>query len=196
MVLESEYEKRRTLPRHLRRAAPIAPAFDYEIRPANEEDLPHTLALYRHWVRNSVVTFDEQPPSLRTYRSRFRHFTKHGFPFLVAESPRGEILGFAQVQPFRQKSAFRKTVESSIYLSPATTGKGLGTNLLAALIDACEKSGIREIIAVIADQGAEASLALHEKFGFVETGRMQKVGYKFERWVGIILLQKSLRAKK
>ena len=195
-MLESEYEKRRTLPRHLATPAPTSPAFGYTIRPAVEEDLPHTLALYRHWVRNSVVTFDETPPSLRTYRSRFRHYQKHGFPYLVAESPRGEILGFAQVQPFRQKSAFRKTVESSIYLGPATTGKGLGTALLAALIDACDNVGIREIIAVIADQGAEASLALHDKFGFVETGRMQKVGYKFERWVGIILMQKSLRAKK
>ncbi len=195
-MLESEYEKRRALPRHLTGPPPNAPAFGYTIRPATDEDLPHTLALYRHWVRNSVVTFDEKPPSLRAYRSRFRHYTKHGFPYLVAESPGGEILGFAQVQPFRQKSAFRKTVESSIYLGPATTGKGLGTALLTALIDACEEAGIREIIAVIADQGAEASLALHDKFGFVETGRMHKVGYKFDRWVGIILMQKSLRAKK
>jgi L-amino acid N-acyltransferase YncA len=195
-VLESEYEKRRVLPRHLRQATTSSSAFEYTIRPAKEEDLPHTLALYRHWVRNSVVTFDETPPSLRTYRSRFRHYQKHGFPYVVAESPRGEILGFAHVQPFRQKSAFRKTVESSIYLGPATTGKGLGTALLSALIEACDKAGIREIIAVIADQGAEASLALHQKFGFVETGRMNKVGYKFERWVGIILMQKSLRARK
>lgn len=195
-MLESEYEKRRVLPRHLKGPAPSSPAFGYTIRPATEEDLPHTLALYRHWVRNSVVTFDETPPSLRTYRSRFRHYQKHGFPYLVAESPGGDILGFAMVQPFRQKSAFRKTVESSIYLGPATRGKGLGTALLAALVDACKNAGIREIIAVIADQGAEASLALHHKFGFVETGRMQKVGYKFERWVGIILLQKSLRQKK
>ena len=195
-MLESEYEKRRTLPHHLRKPPPAATPFGYTIRPATEKDLPHTLALYRHWVRNSVVTFDETPPSLRTYRSRFRHYQKHGFPYVVAESPSGDILGFAQVQPFRQKSAFRKTVESSIYLGPATTGKGLGTALLTALIDECEDAGIREIIAVIADQGAEASLALHKKFGFVETGRMQKVGYKFERWVGIILMQKSLRQKK
>ena len=195
-MLESEYEKRRTLPRHLREPQPTSPAFGFAIRQAVEEDLPHTLALYRHWVRNSVVTFDETPPSLRTYRSRFRHYQKHGFPYLVAQSPSGDILGFAQVQPFRQKSAFRKTVESSIYLGPATTGKGLGTALLAALIDACEQAGIREMIAVIADQGAEASLALHKKYGFVETGRMQKVGYKFERWIGIILMQKSLNTKK
>ncbi len=195
-MLDHEYEVRRRLPKHLAKPTASPQNFDYTIRPATEADLPHTLALYRHWVRNSVVTFDEKPPSLRTYRSRFHHYQKHGFPFIVAESPGGEILGFAQVQPFRQKSAFRKTVESSIYLGPASTGRGLGQALLARLIADCEAADIREMIAVIADQGAEASLALHTKFGFVETGRMQKVGYKFERWIGIILMQKSLRPKR
>jgi phosphinothricin acetyltransferase len=193
-VLEHEYEKRRTPPR----VPPPEPSepegFRYTLRPATDADMPHVLALYRHWVRNSVVTFDEKPPTLRAYRSQFAHLTKHGFPFLVACSPNGEILGFAQVQPFRQKSAFRKTVESSIYLGPASTGRGLGTALLAELIEACQQAGIREMIAVIADQGAEASLALHERFGFTETGRMNKVGYKFDRWIGIILMQKSLSA--
>lgn len=192
-MLEHEYDKRRRLPPALRQKAGPPADFVYEIRPATVADLPHTLALYRHWVRNSVVTFDEKPPALREYRSRFLHYQKHGFPFLVAQSPRGDILGFAQVHPFRQKSAFRKTVESSIYLGPASVGRGLGSALLAELIAACEQAGIREMVAVIADQGAEASLALHRRFGFVESGRMQKVGFKFERWVGIILMQKSLR---
>lgn len=193
-MLENEYEVRRRVPKQPGKPTPAPDRFTYTIRQARVEDLPHTLALYRHWVRNSVVTFDEKPPPLRTYRSRFHHYQKHGFPFLVAESPGGDILGFAYVQPFRQKSAFRKTVESSIYLGPASTGKGLGKALLAELIGECEKAGIREMIAVIADHGAEASLALHSAFGFVETGRMQKVGYKFERWIGIILMQKSLPA--
>lgn len=83
-------------------------------------------------------------------------------------------------------------MESSIYLGPAATGRGLGKVLLADLISACTEAGLKEIIAVIADQGAEASLALHQKFGFVETGRMGKVGFKFERWIGIILMQRSL----
>ena len=101
-------------------------------------------------------------------------------------------MGFAWVFPFREKSAFRKTVESSIYLGPAATGRGLGGALLADLIERCTGAGLKEMIAVIADQGAEASLALHTKFGFVETGRMGKVGFKFERWIGIIMMQKSL----
>jgi len=143
-------------------------------------------------VRNSVVTFDEKPPTLAQFRSKFRHLQKLGYPFRVARSPQGTLLGYAYVFPFREKSAFRKTVESSIYLGPAATGRGLGTVLLADLIEHCTKAGLKEIIAVIADQGAEASLALHQKFGFVETGRMGKVGFKFERWIGIILMQRSL----
>jgi L-amino acid N-acyltransferase YncA len=191
-MLEQEYEKRRTLPRNLQPKPQEPESFHFTLRPASDADMPHVLALYRHWVRNSVVTFDEKPPTLRSYRSKFAHLEKHGFPFIVACSPNGEILGFAQAQPFRQKSAFRKTVESSIYLGPASTGRGLGTALLAELISACEAAGIREMIAVIADQGAEASLALHRRFGFTESGRMHKVGYKFDRWIGIILMQKSL----
>jgi L-amino acid N-acyltransferase YncA len=192
-MLTEEYDKPRKRPRALATPEPPPAEFSFTIRPATAEDLPHTLALYRHWVRNSVVTFDETPPSLRTYRSRFAHYQKHGFPFLVAQSPGGDILGFAQVQPFRQKSAFRKTVESSVYLGPASTGRGLGKALMVTLIDACKQTGITEMIAVIADQGADASLALHRSLGFVETGRMDKVGYKFGRWIGIILMQKSLR---
>jgi len=191
-MLEEEYQKKRPIPRHARKPAPAVADFSYTLRNATEEDLPEILALYRHYVRNSVVTFDEKPPTLAQFRSKFRHLQKLGYPFRVAQSPTGTLHGYAYVFPFRDKSAFRKTVESSIYLGPAATGRGLGTVLLEDLITHCQQAGLKEIIAVIADQGAEASLALHTKFGFVETGRMGKVGYKFERWVGIILMQKSL----
>ena len=190
-MLREEYEKPRRPPRLPRK--PKEPAtFSWSVVDATEEDLPDVLALYRHYVRNSVVTFDEKPPTLAQFRSKFRHLQKLGYPFRVARSPQGTLLGYAYVFPFRDKSAFRKTVESSIYLGPAATGRGLGTVLLTDLIEACTKAGLKEIIAVIADQGAEASLALHQKFGFVETGRMGKVGFKFERWIGIILMQRSL----
>lgn len=190
-MLREEYEK----PRRPPRVAPTTsePAgFQWSLRDATEADLPDVLALYRHYVRNSVVTFDEKPPTLAAFRAKFRHLQKLGYPFRVARSPQGTLLGYAYVFPFREKSAFRKTVESSIYLGPAATGRGLGTALLADLIEHCTSAGLKEIIAVIADQGAEASLALHQRFGFVETGRMGKVGFKFERWIGIILMQRSL----
>jgi L-amino acid N-acyltransferase YncA len=191
-MLREEYEPRRRKPRNSAPPESAPTEFHYEIVDATEADVPDVLALYRHYVRNSVVTFDEKPPTLASFRSRFRHLQKLGYPFRVARSPQGTLLGYAYVFPFREKSAFRKTVESSIYLGPAATGRGLGTVLLADLIEKSAEAGLKEMIAVIADQGAEASLALHTKFGFVETGRMGKVGFKFERWVGIILMQRSL----
>lgn len=191
-MLREEYEPRRRRPR-LPATQPASPTvFEWTLGDATEDDLPDVLALYRHYVRNSVVTFDEKPPTLTAFRSRFRHLQKLDYPFRVARSPQGTLLGYAYVFPFREKSAFRKTVESSIYLGPAATGRGLGTVLLGDLIEQSTSAGLKEMIAVIADHGAEASLALHTKFGFVETGRMGKVGFKFERWVGIILMQRSL----
>ena len=190
-MLREEYEKPRKPPR-LPREPKEPTTFSWTVTDATEADLPDVLALYRHYVRNSVVTFDEKPPTLTQFRSKFRHLQKLGYPFRIARSPQGTLLGYAYVFPFREKSAFRKTVESSIYLGPAATGRGLGKVLLADLISACTQAGLKEIIAVIADQGAEASLALHQKFGFIETGRMGKVGFKFERWIGIILMQRSL----
>jgi L-amino acid N-acyltransferase YncA len=191
-MLREEYEPKRRPPRKNQTTPSHPETFEWELADAKLEDLPDVLALYRHYVRNSVVTFDEKPPTLAQFRSRFLHLQKLGYPFRLARSPAGILLGYAYVFPFREKSAFRKTVESSIYLGPAATGRGLGTALLHDLIERCTEAGLREIIAVIADQGAEASLALHRRFGFRETGRMGKVGFKFERWVGIILMQKSL----
>ena len=78
-------------------------------------------------------------------------------------------------------------------MGPASTGKGLGKDLLAALIEKCREAGIKEIIAVIADKGAEASIAMHANFGFKEIGHMGKVGFKFDRWLGTVLMQKSIK---
>ena len=114
----------------------------------------------------------------------------------MAESPSGQILGYALVQPMSSKSAYRFTVENSIYLGQAATGKGLGKALLEALIEACEAIGIRQMVAVISDKGAEGSVALHEKLGFVEVGRMGRVGFKFGRWLGTIYMQKALNPVK
>jgi Sortase and related acyltransferases len=192
-MLESEYQKRRRPPRDKTATASEPATFQYSIRPATEEDLPGILQLYRHYVRNSAVTFDEKPPTLRKFRAQFAHNNRLGFPFLLAESPNGDLLGYARAQLFRDKSAFRHTAESTIYLGPASTGRGLGKALLAALIDACREAGMKEMIAVIADSGADASLALHKGLGFTESGRMGKVGFKFGRWIGIVMMQKSLR---
>jgi phosphinothricin acetyltransferase len=192
-LLEEEYQPRRRLPAHLRPVAAAEAPFDYALRDAAAPDLPYVREIYNYYVANSTVTFDEDPMTLAAWREKLDYLGKLGLPFIVAESPSGQILGYALVSPWRQKKAYRYTVENSIYLGPAATGKGLGRVLLAELIERSRVAGIREIIAVIADQGADASIKLHEAFGFEEIGRMGKVGFKFERWLGTVLLQKSLR---
>ncbi|MFG6445115.1 GNAT family N-acetyltransferase [Microbacterium sp. P06] len=192
-MLEDEYDKsRRRLPWHLRRSAAPERPFEYEIRPVREADIPDIREIYNYYVTNSMVTFDEKRWTLAQWRDKYAHLVKLGMPFLVAQSPSGQILGYALVQPWKSKSAYRYTVENSIYLGQAAAGKGLGRALLEALIAASQEAGIREIVAAVSDRGAEASIALHEKLGFVEVGRMGRVGFKFGRWLGVVYLQLSV----
>jgi Sortase and related acyltransferases len=192
-MLEEEYETRRRLPPHLRKPPDAEPPFAFSIRDARAADLPHIREIYNHYVANSTVTFDEDAMTLREWKSKFIYLNKLRMPFIVAESPRGQILGYALVSPWKQKKAYRFTVENSIYLGAASTGKGLGTALMTELIARSKQAGLKEMIAVIADRGAEASIKLHEAFGFTEIGRMGRVGYKFDRWLGTVLMQRSLK---
>lgn len=192
-MLEEEYQPRRRLPAHLRPAPEPAPVFEYSIRPAVAEDLPHVREIYNHYVMNSTVTFDEKPMTLAEMRRKFAKVSKLNMPFIVAVSPRGLILGYAYVYPWKEKAAYRYTVENSIYLGPGATGKGLGKVLLKELMDRSKAAGIKEIIAVIADKGADASIQIHKSFGFKEVGHMGRVGFKFGRWLGTVMLQKSLK---
>jgi L-amino acid N-acyltransferase YncA len=192
-MLEEEYQPRRQLPPHLRPAPPPETPFDYTMRPATRADLPNVREIYNHYVLNSTVTFDEDTMSLAALRKKFDKVVALGLPFIVAENPAGQILGYAYVYPWKEKAAYRFTVENSIYLGPASTGKGLGKALLGELITRSKAAGVKEIIAVIADKGADASIAIHKNFGFKEIGHMGKVGFKFGRWLGTVLMQKSLK---
>ncbi|GAA1841268.1 GNAT family N-acetyltransferase [Agromyces salentinus] len=192
-MLEEEYQPRRELPPHLRKLPQPETPFAYRMRDAVPADLPAVREIYNYYVANSTVTFDEDAMTLKEWKAKYAFLQKLGMPFIVAEAPSGQLLGYALVAPWKPKRAYRFTVENSIYLGPAAAGKGLGRALLGELIDRSKEAGLKEMIAVIADQGAEASIALHEKFGFVETGRMGRVGYKFDRWLGTIMLQRSLK---
>ncbi|MGJ4846514.1 MULTISPECIES: GNAT family N-acetyltransferase [unclassified Leifsonia] len=192
-MLEEEYQPRRELPRHLRKSEPAEAPFDYTIRDAVPADLPWVREIYNHYVANSTVTFDEDAMTLREWKSKYAYLHKLNMPFIVAVSPSGQILGYALVSPWKQKRAYRFTVENSIYLGAASTGKGLGPVLMQELIDRSKAAGLKEMIAVIADKGAEASIKMHENFGFTEIGRMGRVGYKFDRWLGTVLMQRSLK---
>jgi phosphinothricin acetyltransferase len=192
-VLEEEYNPRRELPRHLRPAPPEPAAFAFELRDATERDIPDMREIYNHYVANTTVTFDEDPLTLAEMRKKYKIVATLKYPWLVAVSPGGVVLGYAFVTPYRAKAAYRFTVENSIYLGPASTGKGLGAALMKELLARAKAAGIKEVVAVIADRGAEASITLHEKFGFKEIGRMGRVGFKFGRWLGTVLMQKSLK---
>src|ERR1700712_5273364 len=192
-MLEEEYNPPRKLPLHLRPQTPDEPAFTFEIRPAVERDIPDMLEIYNYYVANSTVTFDEDALTLKEMRAKFRVVQALKYPWLVAVSPRGLILGYTYVTPWKQKAAYRFTVEDSIYLAPAATGKGVGKALLARMLDDAAEAGVKEVIAVIADRGADASIAIHKRFGFKDIGRMGKVGFKFGRWLGTVMMQKSLK---
>lgn len=192
-MLEEEYQPRRQLPPHLKPPVKPETPFDFTIRDVTPADLPSVREIYNHYVMNSTVTFDETAMTLAALRRKYAKMQEKKMPFIVAENPAGQLLGYAYVYPWKEKAAYRYTVENSIYLGPASTGKGLGKDLLAALIEKCREAGIKEIIAVIADKGAEASIAMHANFGFKEIGHMGKVGFKFDRWLGTVLMQKSIK---
>ncbi|MEN9955787.1 MAG: hypothetical protein RLY34_594 [Actinomycetota bacterium] len=162
------------------------------IRKAAESDLSAMVEIYNYYIQNSVVTFDMEAMGLEDWAAKYKWINELGLPFIVAESPSKQIIGFAYVAPWRQKAAFKRTVEDSIYLRPAAIGKRVGTKLLTELLIQAKEAGVKEVVAVISDKGAESSIALHERFGFKHQGHLGKVGFKFGRWLGTVLMQKSL----
>lgn len=165
---------------------------EFFIRDATVDDLGAICEIYNYYIANSVVTFDIDALKVSDWQDKYHWIKGLGFPFIVAQSDGGQVLGFAYVGPWRQKAAYRRTVEDSIYLRPAATGKHIGSTLMKDLINKSREAGIKEIIAVISDKGAESSIALHERFGFQSQGHLGKVGFKFGRWLGVVMLQKSI----
>jgi len=159
-------------------------------RPATPDDLDAVAAIDAHYVTTTVATFELNPPDRAEWRRRFDAITTVGLPFLVTERG-GAIAGYAYCARWKSRPAYRATVEDSVYVAPRAVGQGCGTELLRDLLGACRDAGIREVIAVIADTGDPASVELHRRFGFVDAGRLNRVGYKHERWVDTLLLQWS-----
>ncbi|GIH16272.1 GNAT family N-acetyltransferase [Rugosimonospora africana] len=171
--------------------AVAVPGVDVLVRPAEPGDLGAVAGIYEHYVLGSVATFEEVPPGVADWRQRLDDLTGRGLPFLVA-TVGGEVAGYAYAGPWRPKPAYRHTVEDSIYLAPGRTGQGLGRALLGALLAGCPRAGVRQVVAVIADTGSDASAALHRSFGFTDAGRLVGVGYKHGRWVDTVLMQRDL----
>jgi L-amino acid N-acyltransferase YncA len=161
------------------------------IRPTSPDDLSAISDIYGHHVRTGVATFELAPPDPAEWLRRFDAITAAGLPFLTAIL-NDEIAGYAYCAPWKTRSAYRYTVEDSVYVAPHAVGQGVGGGLLDALLADCASAGIREVIAVIVDADGAASFALHRNRGFVDAGRLRSVGYKHGRWLDTVLLQRSL----
>lgn len=162
------------------------------IRSAERGDAAAIAAIYAHHVAHGTASFDTQPRTEDETAANISSCGSRGWPFLVAERD-GRVVGYAYATQFRDRPAYASTCENSIYIAPDAIGQGVGTRLLAALVEASERAGFRQMIAVVG--GAEpASVALHLKAGFREAGRMQSVGRKHGRWLDTVYLQLSLGA--
>ena len=158
------------------------------IRPSRDQDLPAITAIYAHHVLNGTGTFETTPPTEADMAARRADVLSKGLPYLVIEDA-GQVLGFAYCQWFKPRPAYRFSAEDSIYLHPDAAGKGLGRQLLAALSEQAEAAGIRKLIAVIGDSANAGSIGVHRALGFTPAGTFKSCGWKFDRWLDIVLME-------
>lgn len=161
------------------------------IRPSRDEDLPAISAIYGHHVLHATGTFETVPPTEAEMAARRADVLAKGLPYLVVEDE-GQVLGFAYCQWFKPRPAYRFSAEDSIYLHPDARGRGLGRQLLAALIEQAQQAGLRKLIAVIGDSANAASIGVHRSQGFESAGVIRSCGWKFDRWLDIVLMEKTL----
>lgn len=161
------------------------------VRPAAPQDLPAIQAIYAHHVLHGLASFEEVPPPLEEMRRRYEDVTRQGLPYLAAEE-KGEVLGYGYCTLYRTRSAYRYTLEDSIYVKQGWQGKGVGKALLRELIDRCAALNYRQIIAVIGDSANAGSIGLHASLGFVRAGVLRSTGFKFGRWVDSVYMQLPL----
>jgi phosphinothricin acetyltransferase len=167
------------------------PAKQVTIRPSREADMPAVQRIYAHHVMHGFGSFEEEPPDLAELMRRRSEYLSRRLPYLVAELD-GRIVGYAYAGPYRTRSAYRFTVENSIYVDPAATRHGIGRKLLAELIAQCVALGYRQMIAVIGDSENAGSIKLHEALGFKPAGNLRSVGRKKGRWLDSVMMQLSL----
>jgi len=161
------------------------------VRASTPEDVPAIAAIYAHHVLHGLASFELSPPDVNEMARRRAEVLARGLPHLVTEVG-GQLSGYAYAAPYRARPAYRYTLEDSVYIHPDCIGRGIGRVLLQALIEACAGAGYRQLVAVIGDSGNAGSIGLHAACGFVCTGLLPSVGFKFGRWVDSVLMQKTL----
>ncbi|MFZ5549987.1 MAG: GNAT family N-acetyltransferase [Pseudomonadota bacterium] len=161
------------------------------IRPSTDADLPDIAAIYGDAALTGTGTFELEAPGEAEMARRRDDVLGKGLPWLVAEVD-GQVLGYAYANHFRPRLAYRFCVEDSIYLHRDARGKGLGTLLLAELLARCEAAGARQMLAVIGDSANAGSIGVHRRLGFEHVGVMQSAGWKFDRWLDVVIMQRGL----
>ena len=173
-------------------AAPNQPTIrEPTIRDSTAADIGAILAIYAHHVEHGVASFELTPPDVAEMTRRRDAALAAGLPYLVAEVG-GAVAGFACAAPYRGRPAYRHTLETTVYVAPASLGRGVGRALLGALIGRCEDLGYRQLIAVIGDSANAPSIKLHEALGFDRAGLLRAVGFKHGRWLDSVILQRGL----
>lgn len=161
------------------------------IRPSTADDLAAITAIYAWNVDHGTGTFELEAPDLAEMARRRDDVLGKGLPWLVAERG-GQVLGYAYANHFRPRRAYRFCLEDSIYLADAARGQGIGRLLLAELVARCEAAGARQMLAVIGDSANAGSIGVHRALGFEHTGILRSAGWKFGRWLDVVLMQKPL----
>jgi phosphinothricin acetyltransferase len=162
------------------------------IRDAEADDAAAIARIYAHYVLTSPATFEEEAPDADEMRRRIRQVQRAGLPWRVALGSGGAITAYAYATPYRTRSAYRYTLENSVYVAADHLREGLGSSLMQDVIDTCARLGYRQMLAVIGDSGNTASIGLHERLGFKLIGVHPGVGFKFGRWVDVVHMQLAL----
>ncbi len=161
------------------------------IRPSRDDDVPAIAAIYAHHVLHGTGTFETEPPMPAEIAARRADVLGRRLPWLVAEEV-GEVIGYAYCQWFKPRPAYRFSAEDSVYLAPAAMRRGIGRALLAQLEADAVDAGVRRLIAVIGDSGNAGSVALHTAAGFQSAGVLKSCGWKFGRWLDVVLMDKAI----
>ena len=166
-------------------------ASEPRLRPAEQADLPAIQAIYAAEVRDGAATFELEPPDTVELGLRLAKVQSLGLPWLVGELD-GRAAGFAYASMYRDRPAYRFTVEDSVYVARWARGAGLGRQLLEAVVAGSSAAGMRQMVAVIGDLANQGSIRLHRACGFDDVGTLRDVGFKFDRWLDTVLMQRSL----
>ena len=161
------------------------------LRDAHDDDMDAIQAIYTHHVLHGTASFEEEPPPLAEMQRRRADVLARGLPYLVAEID-GRVAGYSYATPYRARSAYRFSIENSVYVDHARHRSGIGRALLTELIARCERGDWRQMIAIIGDSAQAASIGLHVALGFRHVGTLQSVGFKFGRWLDTVLMQRAL----